>query len=115
MADNWIIGLGIDEHQYKIGGVTFIVTSHFAKPTDSEKLTISDRMKRFVGSDFADLTGGPDTDTMNAEYGCSAAGNGGRSEQKESANRALSCSDPQFAKANCPTKGGKTKCSRKQN
>ena len=115
MGDNWIIGLGADEREYKIGDVTYIVTSHFAKPTDSEKLTISDRMKRFVGGDFADLTDELDTNTMNAEYGCSAAGNGGRSEQKESANRAFSCSGPQFAKANCPTKGGKTKCSRKQN
>ena len=74
MADKWIIGLGADEREYKIGDVTYIVTSHFAKPTDSEKLTISDRMKRFVGGDFADLTDEPDTDTMNAEYGCSAAG-----------------------------------------
>lgn len=74
MGDNWIIGLGIDEREYKIGDVTYIVTSHFAKPTDEEKLTITDRMKRFVGSDFADLTDEPDTDTMNAEYGCSAAG-----------------------------------------
>lgn len=74
MGDNWIIGLGIDEHQYKIGDVTYIVTSHFAKPTDTERQTISDRMKRFVGGDFADLTDELDTDTMNAEYGCSAAG-----------------------------------------
>ena len=74
MRDNWIIGLGADEREYKIGDVTYIVTSHFAKPTDTEKLTITDRMKRFVGSDFADLTGELDTDIMNAEYGCSAAG-----------------------------------------
>ena len=74
MGDNWIISLGIEEHQYKIGDVTYIVTSHFAKPTDMEKQTITDRMKHFVGSDFADLTDEPDTNTMNAEYGCSAAG-----------------------------------------
>ena len=74
MKDNWIIGLGAGEREYKIGDVTYIVTSHFAKPTDTEKLTITDRMKRFVGGDFADLTDEPDTDTMNAEYGCSAAG-----------------------------------------
>jgi len=74
MGDNWIIGLGADEREYKIGDVTYIVKSHFAKPTDEEKLTITDRMKRFVGGDFADLTDEPDADTMNAEYGCSAAG-----------------------------------------
>ena len=74
MGENWIIGLGADEHEYKIGDVTYIVTSHFAKPTDTEKLTITDRMKRFVGGDFADLTDELDADTMNAEYGCLAAG-----------------------------------------
>ena len=74
MGDNWIIGLGADEREYKIGAVTYIVTSHFVKPTDAEKLTITDRMKHFVGGDFADLTDEPDTNTMNAEYGCSAAG-----------------------------------------
>lgn len=74
MADNWIIGLGEVEHEYKIGDVTYIVTSHFAKPTEPDNQTITDRMKHFVGSDFADLTDEPDTNTMNAEYGCSAAG-----------------------------------------
>ena len=74
MADNWIIGLGVGEREYKIGGVTYIVTSHFAKPTDTEKLTITDRMKSFVGGDFADLTADMDTDTIDGEYVCSAAG-----------------------------------------
>ena len=115
MGDNWIIGLGAAEHEYKIEDVTYIVTSHFAKPTDSEKQTISDRMKRFVGGDFADLTADMDPDTIDGEYVCSAAGNGGRSEREESAVQALSGSDPQFANANCPSKGGKIKCSRKQN
>ena len=71
---NWIIGLGAVEHEYKIGDVTYIVTSHFAKPTDTEKLTITDRMKSFVGGDFADLTADMDSATINDEYVCSAAG-----------------------------------------
>ena len=71
---NWIIGFGTAEHEYKIGDVTYIVTSHFAKPTDEEKLTIADRMKRFVGGDFADLTADTDTDIIDGEYVCSAAG-----------------------------------------
>ena len=61
---NWIIGFGAVEHEYKIGDVTYIVTSHFAKPTDAEKLTITDRMKRFVGGDFADLTADMDADIL---------------------------------------------------
>ena len=71
---NWIIGFGAAEHEYKIGDVTYIVTSHFAKPTDAEKLTITDRMKSFVGGDFADLTADTDADIINGEYVCSAAG-----------------------------------------
>ena len=74
MADNWFIGFGAVEHEYKIGDVTYIVTSHFAKPTDAEKLTITDRMKSFVGGDFADLTADMDADTIDGEYVCSAAG-----------------------------------------
>ena len=74
MENNWIIGLGAGEREYKIGDVTYIVTSHFAKPSEENCQTITDRMKRFVGSDFADLTDELDTDTMDAEYGCSAAG-----------------------------------------
>ncbi|MBR4910085.1 MAG: hypothetical protein IKZ47_02025 [Clostridia bacterium] len=74
MGNNWIIGLGAGEHEYKIGDVTYIVTSHFAKPTDTEKLTIADRMKSFVGGDFADLTADMDADTIDGEYVCSAAG-----------------------------------------
>ena len=71
---NWIIGLGAAEHEYKIGDVAYIVTSHFAKPTDAEKLTITDRMKSFVGGDFADLTANIDADIIDGEYVCSAAG-----------------------------------------
>ena len=74
MNDNWIIGLGAGERDYKIGDVTYIVTSHFAKPTESGKQTISDRLKSFVGGDFADLTADTDTDTIDDEYVCSAAG-----------------------------------------
>ena len=74
MEDNWIIGLGAGEREYKIGDVTYIVTSHFVKPTDTEKQTISDRMKRFVGGDFADLTADIDANTIDGEYVCSAAG-----------------------------------------
>ena len=71
---NWIIGFGAVEHEYKIGDVTYIATSHFAKPTGSEKQTISDRMRSFVGGDFADLTADMDADIIDGEYVRSAAG-----------------------------------------
>lgn len=74
MENNWIIGLGAGEREYKIGDVTYIVTSHFAKSGEDNRQTITDKMKRFVGGDFADLTDEPDTDTIAGEYGCSAAG-----------------------------------------
>ena len=74
MENNWIIGFGANEREYEIGDVTYIVTSHFAKPADAEKQTISDRMKNFVGGDFADLTADIDANTIDGEYVCSAAG-----------------------------------------
>ena len=74
MESNWIIGFGAAEHEYKIGDVTYIVTSRFAKPTEPEKKTLSERMKGFVGGDYAELTVDPAEDTIDCEYVCSAAG-----------------------------------------
>ena len=74
MSNNWIIGLGSGEHEYKIGDVTYIVASHFIDPFKQEKTTISDRLKSFVGSDFADLTPDTGTDIISSEYVCSAVG-----------------------------------------
>ena len=113
MGNKWIIGLGADEHEYKIGDVTYIVTSHFVKPSDENKQTVADKLKHYVGGDFADLTADIDSDTIDGEYVCSAAGDGGRAEHEESVNQSFFCSAPQFAKANCPTEGGNCKCSRK--
>ena len=74
MSDNWIIGLDAGEHEYKIGDVTYIVASHFVNPFDQEKPTISDKLKSFVGSDFADLTSDTDANIIGSEYVRSAAG-----------------------------------------
>lgn len=49
MENNWIIGLGAGEREYKIGDVTYLVTFHFAKPGEDNRQTIADKMKRFVG------------------------------------------------------------------
>ena len=74
MGKGFIIGLGKNEHRYKIGNVTYIVSSKFAKPNFREDRTISDRLKNFVGSDFADLTADNDSDNLIDGYVCSAAG-----------------------------------------
>jgi len=74
MGGNWIIGLGAGEHSYKIGTVTYIVTSHFAEPGSKHRQTLTDKMKSFIGSDFADLTAEPDPDIIDTEYVRSAAG-----------------------------------------
>ena len=74
MGDNWIVGLGSNEHAYKIGDVTYIVASHFVRPDGENRQTITDKMKHYICGDFADLTAAPDSDTIDGEYGCSAAG-----------------------------------------
>ena len=74
MVDSWIIGIGAGEHEYKIGDVKYIVSSHFAHPSEPDKETLSDRIKHFVSGDFADLTADVEKDKIDSEYVCSAAG-----------------------------------------
>ena len=74
MSNNWIIGLGSGEHKYKIGDVTYIVASHFIDPFKQERTTITDKLKSFIGSDFADLTPDMDADIIGSEYVWSAVG-----------------------------------------
>lgn len=83
MENNWIISLGAGENAYKTGYVTYLVTSHFAKSGEDNRQTITDKVKRFVGGDFADLTAEIDTDTIAGEYGCSAAGKEETCSQKQ--------------------------------
>lgn len=69
---NWIVGIGCGDRQYKIGGVTYTVSSRF-EPTCSEN-KINDRIKRTIISDFATLTLIEPKYKMADEYVCSAAG-----------------------------------------
>ena len=69
---NWIIGIGCGEHQYKVGDVTYTVSSYF-EPINSEN-KINDRIKRSIVSDFAPLTIFKPQDIMADEYVCSTAG-----------------------------------------
>ena len=72
--NNWIMSLGPDEHEYKIGDVTYVVAARFIEPSENERPTISDRLKSFIGGNFADLTPDMNEDRIDSEYVCSAAG-----------------------------------------
>lgn len=67
-------GLGCDS-EYVINGVCYKVSSKFA-PVNICKIenTISDKVEKYVGSDFAHLTNEDDENTINAEYLCLTAG-----------------------------------------
>ncbi|MGI6746506.1 MAG: hypothetical protein ACOX45_10345 [Acutalibacteraceae bacterium] len=71
-VSNWIIGIGCNDHQYRIGGVTYIVSSRF-EPTES-KSSLKDRLERTIVSDFTPLTLTASQDKISDEYVCSAAG-----------------------------------------
>ena len=59
----------IGEDEYVIGGVLYKVSSSFA-PANICNLenTMSDKVEKYVGSDFAHLTLVPDVDKIEAEY-----------------------------------------------
>ena len=65
----------IGEEEYVIGGMRYKVSSKFV-PVNICKIenTISDKARKYVGSDFAHLTKTQDKNTMNAEYVCLTAG-----------------------------------------
>jgi hypothetical protein len=65
----WIVGIGCGDRQYKIGGVTYTVSSRF-EPTKS-KNKINDRIKRTIVSDFTSLTLIESKYKMTDEYVCS--------------------------------------------
>ena len=69
---NWIVGIGCGDRQYKIGGVTYTVSSKF-EPINSEN-KINDRIKRTIISDFIPLTLLESQDKIADEYVCSTAG-----------------------------------------
>ncbi len=71
--NNWIIGISDGKpHEYKIGNVTFEVSSVF-EPTKN-KTTIKNRFERTLTNDFVDLTGKIINSKIGSEYVCSTAG-----------------------------------------
>ena len=57
---------------YTINGVRYSVASHFLTPKES-KVTVLDKIKNILGSDFIDLTNNTITNTLNYNV-CSTAG-----------------------------------------
>lgn len=54
-----------ETEEYVINGVRYIVS---VKHSETESMTFIDKIKRYLGSDFAHLTLVPDTDKIEAEY-----------------------------------------------
>lgn len=70
---NWIVGVSDGKvHEYKIGDVTYFVSAEFER---SSQTNLRDRVQRTVVSNLIPLTPGQASDTIAAEYVCSAAGN----------------------------------------
>lgn len=69
---NWIVGVSYGKvHEYKIGDVTYFVSAEFER---SSQTNLRDRVQRTVVSNLIPLTPGQASDTIAAEYVCSAAG-----------------------------------------
>ena len=71
----FIVGLGTDEHEYSINGVSYVVSSRFQKPFEKPKNPMmSERINGYLSGDFADLTVDEHSSTMAEEYVCSTVG-----------------------------------------
>ena len=71
-TNGWICGLLPSEREYKINGVTYIVSARF-EGSDSEN-SIRTRFEHAITDEMIDLTAQPTDCTMAAEYVYSAAG-----------------------------------------
>lgn len=60
-----------DDSVYVINGVRYIVST---KHSETELMTFIDKIKRYLGSDFAHLTTAEDINTINTECVCVTAG-----------------------------------------
>ena len=63
--------LSADDSVYVINGVRYIVST---KHSETESMTFIDKIKRYLGSDFAHLTTAEDINTINTECVCVTAG-----------------------------------------
>ena len=60
-----------DANEYIINGVCYVVSTQYSK---TETMTLKDRIKKYIGSDFAHLTTAEDINTINKECVCMTAG-----------------------------------------
>ena len=74
MAIKFYTGLLDREQEYIIGGVRYVVETHFLPFPEPQQKTMRDRVERLLTSDFTDLTVFEASDTMEAENVCSVAG-----------------------------------------
>lgn len=58
-------------NEYVINGVRYFVS---VKHSETESMTFIDKIKRYLGSDFAHLTTAEDINTINTECVCMTAG-----------------------------------------
>lgn len=58
-------------NEYVINGVRYVVSTLYSK---TEIMTLKDRIKKYIGSDFAHLTTTEDINTINTECVCMTAG-----------------------------------------
>ena len=64
----------MNEQEYTVNGVRYIVGSSFQSSKVPTSTTIHDRFKRIVSGDTISLSVEDTDDTMAAEYVCSTAG-----------------------------------------
>lgn len=60
-----------DDSVYIINGVRYEVSTQYSA---TENMTLKDRIKKYIGSDFAHLTTASDINTINTECVCLTAG-----------------------------------------
>ena len=71
-TNGWICGLLPSVREYKLNGVTYIVSSRFEAPNSEN--SIRSRFEQVISNEMIDLTAQPTDCTMAAEYVYSAAG-----------------------------------------
>ena len=54
-----------DDNEYVINGVRYVVSTQYS---EKGTITLKDRIKKYIGSDFAHLTTANDINTINTEY-----------------------------------------------
>ncbi|MBP9988155.1 MAG: hypothetical protein KBT46_01515 [Ruminococcus sp.] len=67
--DKYFVGLGSKQNDYIINGVRYIVASKFMPFENS--VTLTDKVEKYLDSDFADLTDLPTIDKLTDDYVCS--------------------------------------------